>query len=118
MYVRPPLEARRKSTIDGPTSSDDLATSAVPHCVPTRCVRSALVFVGVSCDSLQCIVLSQWVGEMVGFADRGHVKGCVIQVTVPRYVQADVLVETFDQEQLDSFFILVIQLVSCLLIKS
>ena len=44
---------------------------------------------------------------MVGFADRGHVKGCVIQVTVPRYVQADVLVETFDQEQLDSFFILV-----------
>ena len=44
---------------------------------------------------------------MVGFADTGHVKGCVIQVTVPRYVKPDVLVETFTQEQLDSFFILV-----------
>ena len=51
--------------------------------------------------------IPQWVGELVGFADTGHVKGCVIQVTVPRYVKPDVLVETFTQEQLDSFFILV-----------
>ena len=51
--------------------------------------------------------ISQWVGEMVGFAHTAHVKGCVIQVTVPRYVKPDILVETFTQEQLDSFFILV-----------
>lgn len=51
--------------------------------------------------------ISQWVGEMVGFADTGHTKGCVVQVTVPRYVQPDLLVKTFTQEQLDSFFILV-----------
>ena len=52
----------------------------------------------------------QWVGEMVGFADTGHVKGCVIQVTVPRYVQAGALVEKFSQDQLDSFFILWMEL--------
>ena len=53
------------------------------------------------------VAISQWVGERVGFADQAHVKGCVIQVTVPRYVKPDVIVESFTQEQLDSFFILV-----------
>jgi hypothetical protein len=44
---------------------------------------------------------------MIGFADQAHVKGCVIQVTVPRYVKPDILVQSFTQEELDSFFILV-----------
>jgi hypothetical protein len=53
------------------------------------------------------VCISQWVGEMIGFADQAHVKGCVIQVTVPRYVKPDILVQSFTQEELDSFFILV-----------
>ena len=51
-----------------------------------------------------------WVGEMVGFADDAHVKGCVVQVTVPRFVQPDLLVTKFRQEELDSFFILWMEL--------
>ena len=43
-------------------------------------------------------------------AEVGHVKGCVVQVAVPRHVQAAKIVELFTQEQLDSFFILWMEL--------
>jgi len=47
-----------------------------------------------------------WVAEIPGQATREQLKGCVIQVTVGRYIQPEAIVERFSQDQMDMFFIL------------
>ena len=46
-----------------------------------------------------------WVAELAGRAAHGSVKGAVIQAAVVRFVRPAQLLERFDQEQLDDFFI-------------
>lgn len=51
-----------------------------------------------------------WVAELAGLGDVGHVRGAVVQVTVPRFVQPAKIVELFKQEELDYFFVLWMEL--------
>eukprot|EP01048_Picozoa_sp_COSAG05_P015458 COSAG05_NODE_1867_length_3930_cov_3.096842_5_plen_146_part_00 len=47
-----------------------------------------------------------WVAEIPGQATRADMHGCVIQVTVARHIKPEAIVERFDQDQMDMFFIL------------